>query len=489
VDVDTRAQSTSFRRTKIVATLGPASSSADLIEALVARGVGVFRLNMSHGTYDDHRALSQRVRAAAEKLGTEVAVFADLCGPKIRVGRFAGGHIELETGGSVVVTTRHVEGGPGLVPSQYEDLGQDVVAGDRILLDDGNLELRVGKVEDTEITCSVVAGGILKDHKGMNLPGVRVSAPALTEKDKRDAAFALDLGVDFLALSFVRQPRDVEDLRSLLAETGRDVPIIAKIEKPEALEHIEAVLGVSDAIMIARGDLGVELPPEEVPNIQEQLVDLARAATRPVIVATQMLESMMTNPRPTRAEVTDVANAVRSGADAVMLSGETAAGRHPLEAVRMMDLIVRETEFYLQAHGAFGSFDAYTPTPVDRHRPLVVDDAVAKAAAGLSRDLGVRALVVWTRSGRSMAVTSSARPAAPVVGVSAELAVLRFGCLLWGVLLGQCVERDVEDFPSLAGSLVKARGLAKGGDQILLLQGFSSDPAYNMPSVTVATVT
>lgn len=484
-----KAQKSPCRRTKIVATLGPASSDPARIEALVAAGVNVFRLNMSHGTHDEHRLLYERVRGAAQKVGAQVAVLADLSGPKIRVGQFAGGRITLEEGDSVVVTTRQVEGKPGLIPSQYEPLASDVAPGDRILLDDGNLELRVSEISGTEITCTIVVGGVLKDKKGMNLPGVHISSPALTVKDERDVRFAIDLGIDFLALSFVRRAADVESLRSLLRTVGREVPIISKIEKPEALEEIDAIVDASDAIMIARGDLGVELPPEAVPTIQEQLVDLARAHTRPVIVATQMLESMMTNPRPTRAEVTDVANAVRSGADAVMLSGETAAGEHPLEAVHMMDLVVRETETYLQKHGAFGSFDAYTPLCAEEKRPLAVDDAVARATAGLSRSLDAKALVVWTRSGRSMAVMSSARPAAPILGVSADPSVLKLGCLLWGVELGQCVAGEIESFPALATGLARDRGLAGSGDPVLLVQGFSHDPARNMPSVTVATVT
>jgi pyruvate kinase len=341
-------------------------------------------------------------------------------------------------------------------------------------------------VQGTEIACSVVAGGVLKSRKGMNLPGVGVSAPALTEKDIDDAKFALALGVDFIALSFVRWASDVEALRALVRQCGRDVPIISKIEKPEALENIEAIVDASDAIMIARGDLGVELPPEAVPNVQEELVDLARARTKPVIVATQMLESMMTHPRPTRAEVTDVANAVRSGADAVMLSGESAAGHYPLEAVRMMDLIVRQAESYLFFHGAFGTFDSYTPTVARPAPPLSVRDAVANAAALLSRELMVRAVVV-VDGGRSLAMMSAARPAAPLVGASNHAAEHALACLIWGVLP---VDAGADDpsLPEIASRLARDLGLAESGHTILVVRGFTAEPGRSNPSVTVVTV-
>ena len=484
--MDPGSQPLRHRRTKIVATLGPASQDRATISELIGAGVNVFRLNLSHGTHEEHRVLYERVREAAAKSSTRVAVFADLCGPKIRVGKFPEGAVELRPGTRVTVTTREVAGRPDLIPSQYEALARDVRLGDRVLLDDGNLELRVVRVEGTEITCDVAVGGVLKDHKGMNLPGVAVSAPALTDKDVVDARFALALGVDFLALSFVRWPSDVQRLRDLIHVNGRDVPIISKIEKPEALENIEAIIDASDAIMVARGDLGVELPPEAVPNVQEELVDLARVRAKPVIVATQMLESMITNPRPTRAEVTDVANAVRSGADAVMLSGESAAGKHPLEAVRMMDLVVRQAESYLYFHGAFGTFDYYTPTIAKPEPPLTVREAVANATAQLSRELLVRAIVV-VDGGRSLSFMSSARPAAPVVGASSDAAEHAMACLEWGVIPVDVGEDD-PTLPNVAGRIVRDLDLAVPGDRILVVRGFSTEPGQNMPSVTVVSV-
>jgi pyruvate kinase len=473
-----------YRRTKIVATLGPASNQESMISDLIDAGVCVFRLNMSHGTHEDHAQNYGRIRTAAERSGKSVAVLADLCGPKIRVGRFEGGRIELVDGETITVTTRDVLGRSGLVPSQYEALAADVVPGDRILLDDGILELRVVAASGTEIECKVVHGGTLKDRKGMNLPGVKVSAPSLTAKDREDAAFAVRLGVDFLALSFVRRAEDVQDLRALIRELGREVPIISKIEKPEALDNICAIVDASDAIMVARGDLGVELPPQQVPNIQEELVDLARARNKPVIVATQMLESMMENARPTRAEVTDVANAVRSGADAVMLSGETAAGKHPLAAVRMMDTIVRQTESYLFFHGAFGTFDQFTPTGVEAESPLPVERAFANATAQLSRELMVRGIVVITGHGRTMSILSSSRPAAPLLAVSPDPLARSLGCLTWGVVPAGAAPADLGAPEAVARKLAQQLGLANAGDRLLMVRGFGS----GLPSVTIVTV-
>jgi pyruvate kinase len=427
-----------FRRTKIVATLGPASSGEDTITRLVAAGVNVFRLNMSHGNHGDHRASYDRIRTVAKRTGQEVAVLADLCGPKIRVGLFEGGRISLIDGATVTVTTQQVLGKDGLIVSQYTALADDAMQGDRLLLDDGNIELLVQSVAGTEIECLVVHGGTLKDKKGMNLPGVRVSAPALTEKDRADALFACELGVDFIALSFVRKASDVAELRSLVEHAANPPLLIAKIEKPEALDVIEEILAVSDAIMVARGDLGVELDPARVPNVQEELVDFARAWRKPVIVATQMLESMITQSRPTRAEVTDVANAVRSGADAVMLSAETAAGAHPVDAVRTMDLVIRRTEDYMFAHGAFGSIEAYTPTqptsaPANVDPTHDADAAIALAAANMSRELRTSAIVADASATHLLSILCAHRPAAMVIAFSAQRRARSLGCLTWGV--------------------------------------------------------
>ncbi len=374
------------RRTKIVATVGPASRDPAVLEALVRAGVNVFRLNLSHGEQVEHHDSFERVRAAAAAVGEAVAVLADLCGPKIRVGRFAGGRIAIAPGQTVTVTTRDVLGEPGLIPSQYAALAEDVRPGDRILLDDGMLELHVESISGSEVACTVTAGGVLKDRKGMNLPGVFVSSPALTDKDREDARFALDLGVDFLALSFVRDPRDVVELKELIASAGANTPVIAKIEKPEALDAIDEILDAADGLMVARGDLGVELAPEAVPIVQQDLVRRARLKNKPIIVATQMLESMIEHPRPTRAEVSDVSHAVFAGADAVMLSAETASGAYPVKAVEMMDRVARQVEGWQWIEGAFRSI---TEGERERPAPLPLREAVARSTAQLSRNLQV----------------------------------------------------------------------------------------------------
>jgi pyruvate kinase len=473
------------RRTKIVATIGPASSDPAVLEALMRAGVDVVRLNMSHGTHESHQKAYEAVRAVAERIGKHVAVLADLCGPKIRVGRFPGGQVTLISGSTVTITTRDVTGSADLIHSEYDHLAKDVKAGDRILLDDGNLELRVESVQGDDVRATVVDGGVLKDRKGMNLPGVAVSAPSLTEKDKADARFALGLGVDFIALSFVRRASDVEELKALLKEWGGDVPVVSKIEKPEAVACLEEIVEASGAIMVARGDLGVEMAPEEVPNIQEEIVDLARARKKPVIVATQMLESMIVNPRPTRAEVTDVANAVRSGADAVMLSGETASGAHPVQAVKMMDSVVRHTETYLYHHGAFSTFHTYTPRPETRALPLSIDDAVAEATALLSRQIRARGIVAVSRGGGSIVVMSAARPSSPLIGVTADPRIARRGCLMWGVIPVLAPAAELDDLDGLARRLAREVAIASAGQPILVVRGLGTDPARSTPSVGV----
>ena len=392
--VQTAVQRLQRRRTKIVATVGPASDDTETLRGLIQAGVDVFRLNLSHGDHDAHRESHEGIRRAAEDVGLPVAVLADLAGPKIRVGRFDGGATTLEEGGSVTLTPGDSTGAAGAIPVSYGGLAGDVEPGHRILLDDGNLELRVEAVDGADVRCVVVRGGELKDRKGVNLPGTPVSIPALTDRDRDDAAFAVELGVELLALSFVRSARDVEELRELVAGTESPPWIVSKIEKPQALDEIDGILEVSDGIMVARGDLGVELPPESVPIAQSQLVDLARRRERPVIIATQMLESMVEAGRPTRAEVSDVSGAVRSGVDGVMLSAETAVGRNPVAAVEMMDRVAREAEGYLWQKGAFGGL---VPGAGEGARPLAVEDAVARATAQLSRDLMMRAIVVFTR--------------------------------------------------------------------------------------------
>lgn len=482
MSVVTRVDLLKNRRTKIVATMGPASAGPEMCRRLIEAGVNVFRLNMSHGTHEAHATRYREIRDAADSLRVPVAIMADLCGPKIRTGEFEGGRVTLLDGASVIVTTRHVTGTAELIPSQYEHLAQDVRQGDRILLADGLLELEVVRVEDADVHCRVVHGGELADHQGINLPGVNVSAPSLTDKDIEDATFVMGLGVDFLAMSFVRKASDVEGLKQLVQAQASNAQIVAKIEKPEALVNAEAILDIADAIMVARGDLGVELPPEEVPVAQDELIHLARERGRPVIVATQMLESMISHFRPTRAEVTDVSHAVVSGADAVMLSGETAVGHYPLEAVEIMDRVAKQTEAHLWNQGKYGI------EQTEAGLPLPVRNVIANATSHMSRDLMVRGVMVISRTGLSATAVSAARPAAPVVALTGNLVVYRRMALLWGVIPVLVDEAGKTNPNDLARSAAKELGLATDGQYVLLVRGFHDEPELNTPSVTVLTV-
>ncbi len=486
--IRTESQQLQHRRTKIVATVGPASSAPTMLEALIKAGVDVFRLNFSHGSHDEHASVAVAIRNAAVRLGVSVAILADLCGPKIRTGRFEGGAVTLEKGRTVVLTVRDVVGNAQLIPSTYAGLADDLRAGSVVLLDDGQLRLLVERVDGTEVVCRVIEGGVLRDRKGINLPNVSISAPSLTPKDREDALFALELGVDLLALSFVRRPDDVDALRDLVASSSPTPWLVSKIEKPEALERIDGILDRSDAIMVARGDLGVELPPEFVPIAQGQLVDLARARGKPVIVATQMLESTVERTRPTRAEVTDVSSAVSSGADAVMLSAETAIGKHPIGSVEMMDRIARTTEGYLWSRGGFGAV-AGEAAPWSQDLALEVHEAVSRATGQLSRDLLVRAIVVFSRSGRSAQMVAAGRPQAPVLGVTPDETTCRRMKLLWGVVPVRAPLGDgIDPLYELARRVARESGLAKEGDRILKVGGFRPDPKSNAPTVSVLTV-
>jgi pyruvate kinase len=474
----------SSRKTKIIATLGPASDSPKVIHNLIKAGVNVFRLNLSHGEHESHRKLYKIVRESAEALHQHITVFADLCGPKIRTGKFKNGSIIINKGDQVVVTTREIVGEENLIPCQYQDLANDVKAGDRILLDDGKFELKVIKKDAQDVTCKVIFGGELKNNKGINLPGVNVSCPSLTKKDRADALFALDLGVDYLALSFVRKTEDISDLRQLIVSNGYDTHIIAKIEKPEALINSQEIISASDAIMIARGDLGVELNPEDVPIAQHQLIKTARAMNKPVIVATQMLESMIENSRPTRAEVTDVSNAVYCSTDAVMLSGETASGHFPVEAVEIMSRVIKQTEAFMREQDVFGKL---VHRGNDR-KPLSFGDAVADATAQLCFDLHAKAIVSLTSGGMSVVTLSSARPAAPLIAISNNKSVCQRMNLYWGVIPIYAEDAGHAHPNKLARHHVIEAGLAIEGDNVIVVRGFHQDDQLSSPTITMLTL-
>ena len=470
------------RRTRIISTIGPASANTKTIHRLIQAGVNIFRLNMSHGDYDFHRKSYRKIRSLAEKNNMPVAILADLCGPKIRTGEFIGGQIMLREREHVTVTTRKIKGKAGLIPSQYTKLHKELSPGNRILINDGKLELKVKKIQDTEILCTIVHGGVLTNHKGINLPDINVSTPALTPKDKKDAKFMLELGVDFFALSFVRSAKDVKSLRGFITSCKKDAAIIAKFEKPQALDDVNAIIEESDGIMVARGDLGIEVDPARLPVIQHQLIDLARNKLKPVIVATQMLESMIENATPTRAEVTDVSNAVTLSADAVMLSGETAVGKYPVTTVKMMDRIIRQTESYLWKHGVPLSGENNDTKKSSIWR------AIAEVTASLSRKIHAHAILVVSRSGISVATMSASRPSAPIIAIVPTPEIWRRINILWGVVPVLLEEAAHSDPTQLARDISKNKKLAKSGENVLLIRGFHTEPKLNTPSVTVLTV-
>jgi pyruvate kinase len=450
-----------WRRTKIVATVGPATASADRIRALIEAGVDVMRFNFSHGTRDEHLRRIQLVRQCSAELGRPVAVLQDLQGPKIRVGGLQDHRpVLLEEGRELVIGAEPEGGTAERLSTTYPELVREVREGDRILLADGELELAVTAVGPHEVRARVVRGGLLEEHKGINLPGVPLRAPALTDKDVEDLRFGLEAGVDFVALSFVRTAEDVVRARQLMEEAGRTVPVIAKLEKAEAVDHLDEILEASDGVMVARGDLGVELAPERVPTLQKHIIRRANELGIPVITATQMLESMVDHPRPTRAEASDVANAILDGTDAVMLSAETAVGRYPVQAVRMMDRIAVEVEA--------SSPQLYQPA---RHheRRLGIAEAVAAAACRLGHDLRAKAIVVITRSGRTAQLVSKNRPAEPIVALTEEESVARSLSLWWGVhpVVTEFRE-DTDAMLAHAEDELLRRGLVEPGDVLVV---------------------
>jgi pyruvate kinase len=466
-----------WRRTKIIATLGPASSSAAMIEKLIAAGVDVVRVNMSHGDHETHRKTVDRVRRAAKRAGRHVGILMDLCGPKIRVGRFEQNGIVLRHGEAVTVTTRLISGADGLIPSQYRSLHKDVRAGERILLDDGKLELRVQRVNGTEVVCRVAEGGVLSSHKGMNLPNSRLSTPALTRKDREDVKLGIELQVDFVALSFVRSAKDVQQLRRYMKRLGAKIPVISKIERPEAVASIDEIMEVSYGIMIARGDLGIELPAEKVPLIQRELIQKSRQRGIPVIVATQMLESMMTHSRPTRAEVTDVAGAALLSADAAMLSGETAAGEYPLQAVQTMDRVLREVEQHQWEEGRFAS----EPIADRRLKAHFVRESMAHAAVQLTHDLDLEAIIVPTHSGNTARIMASHRPLALAVGACSDERICRQMAMHWGIVPVKIGEAEARNWRRICVHIAEQCNLGKVGHDVLLVSGFSDDPSRDAP--------
>ena len=450
-----------MRRAKIVCTLGPATSTPARIRELVEAGMDVARLNMSHGSHADHERSYRLVRKASDATRRGVGIFADLQGPKIRLGKVASGPVELEEGQTFTITTREVPGDKEICSTTYDGLPGDVKVGDPILVDDGKVRLEVTAVGDTDVETRVVVAGTVSDNKGINLPGVAVSVPALSEKDKEDLRFALHLTVDFIALSFVRSAKDVEDVRAIMKEEGIFLPVIAKIEKPQAIEKLGEIIKAFDGFMVARGDLGVECPLEDVPMIQARIVDLARRNAKPVIVATQMLESMITAPRPTRAEASDVANALLDGADAVMLSGETSVGEYPIETVTTMARILESTERY----------GMHRMAKID-WQPRTKGGVIAKAATEVAERVGAKYLVAFTQSGDSARRLSRHRGEIPILAFTPVAAVRSQLALSWGIETFKVspVEHTDEMVKQVDEALLQI-GRVHEGDLVVIIAG------------------
>ncbi|MFI8002562.1 pyruvate kinase [Streptomyces sp. NPDC086010] len=414
-----------MRRSKIVCTLGPAVDSHEQLVALIEAGMSVARFNFSHGTHEEHQGRYDRVRKAAAETGRAVGVLADLQGPKIRLAKFAEGPVELVRGDEFVITSEDVPGDKSVCGTTYKGLPGDVAKGDPILINDGNVELKVVSVDGPRVTTIVIEGGVVSDHKGINLPGAAVNVPALSDKDVEDLRFALRMGCDLVALSFVRDAEDVKDVHKVMDEEGRRVPVIAKVEKPQAVEHMEGIVGAFDGVMVARGDLAVEYPLERVPMVQKRLIELCRRNAKPVIVATQMMESMITNSRPTRAEASDVANAILDGADAVMLSAESSVGAYPIETVKTMSKIVVAAEEELLGKGL--------QPLVQGKKPRTQGGSVARAACEIADFLDSKALVAFTKSGDTARRLSRYRTAQPILAFTTEESTRNQLALSWGI--------------------------------------------------------
>ncbi|GGF32268.1 pyruvate kinase [Marmoricola endophyticus] len=450
-----------MRRAKIVCTLGPATSSEERIRDLVAAGMDVARMNMSHGSREEHREVYERVRAASDAHGSAIGIFADLQGPKIRLGDFARGSETLAVGDDFTITTRDVLGDGDVCGTTYDGLPGDVTPGHDVLIDDGKVRLRVESVDGTEVHTKVIVGGRVSNHKGINLPGVPVSVPAMSEKDVADLRWALHLGVDFIALSFVRSAQDAEDVRAVMREEGVLLPVIAKIEKPQAIDNLDEVIKAFDGFMVARGDLGVECPLEDVPFLQKRVIERARRNAKPVIVATQMLESMIGNPAPTRAEASDVANAVLDGADAVMLSGETSVGEYPIRTVETMARIIASTEDHGLARMAAIDW-----------QPRTKGGVIAKAAAEVAERVGAKYLVAFTQSGDSARRLSRYRSHIPVLAFTPEAVVRSQLSMSWGIetFLTGAVEHTDEMVRQVDEQLL-AIGRVEEGDLVVVVAG------------------
>ncbi|MDR0488150.1 MAG: pyruvate kinase [Propionibacteriaceae bacterium] len=449
-----------MQRAKIIATLGPASSSVEILVELLKAGMDVARLNMSHGDHPTHEAALANLRTACEITGSDVSVFIDLQGPKIRLGKFGQGPVTLVKDARFTITTDSIIGDEHRCSTTHKGFPGDVSVGDTVLIDDGRVVLQVVGVSESDVNCEVITGGVVSNAKGINLPGVAVSVPALSEKDEQDLRWGISHGVDMVALSFVRTAEDVLPIRRVMDEIGVTLPIIAKIEKPQALEHLDGIIKAFDAFMVARGDLGVELPFEDVPMAQKRIIHAARLASKPVIVATQMLESMITAARPTRAEASDVANAVMDGADAVMLSGETSIGSCPIEAVDAMERIIRAVESHSNLQIDSIAWDPHTTA-----------GALTWSAVGIARQLGARYIVGFSLSGDTARRLSRLRAEIPILCFTPRERTKKALGIVWGLEVFVSESHDMESMIEEMDAILQAKGLAQTGDRVVVVYG------------------
>ena len=458
-----------MRRTKIIATIGPTSSTEDVLQKMIEAGMDVVRLNFSHGTHAEHGKRFRQIRRLSAKNGKQIGIIGDLQGPKIRIGELESTPLELRKGADLIITTQRIKGSGRRVSTSYGKLHRDVAPGDRIFLRDGSMAVRVVKIEDRDIHCRVIFGGTLTSQAGMNVPGVEISEPSLTRKDRKDVKFAAELGIDYLAMSFVRSPDDILKLKRLLKKLGANIHVIAKIERTEAVEHIDDIISVADGIMIARGDLGVEILPEKVPQIQKDIINRCIAAGKPVITATQMLESMITESTPTRAEASDVVNAIYDGTDAIMLSGETAMGTNPTRVVKMMARIAKEAD------------NNITNNLVERRRTAIsrlgtyrnFETAIGRAIETTARYLPTRLIVCFTSSGFTAVQASSHRPNVPIIAATQNESVLPRMTLYWGVQPILTPEaKTVDSMIENVERELSRRSLVQKGDSIIITAGY-----------------
>ena len=448
-------------RTKIVCTIGPATRSRKVLKELILAGMNVARLNFSHGAHKDHKKVADSIKSLSRSLKRPVAIMLDLQGPKIRTGLIKGGFLQIKPRDPLTITTRAIKGEPGIISTTYGRITKDLQPGDKILMDDGLIELKVRDKNKTDLFCEVIAGETIGEHKGINLPGITTGIPAVTKKDKEDLDFGLNMGIDFVAASFVRSARDVQILKRILKKKNVNIPVIAKIEKPEAIDKLEEILDACEGIMVARGDLGVELSPEKVPVAQKKMITLANKKRKLVITATQMLESMTEHPLPTRAEASDVANAIVDGTDAIMLSGETSVGKYPVKSVKMMARIARVTEKNFPAAAPFS------------RKTRSFSDTISEAACMAAENLGLDAITPFSQSGFTARLISKYRPSVPIIALTPNEAVQRSLALSWGVkaLLLPLMDNADIMIKAMEEQLRKKRLLRKN-DRIVIVAGF-----------------